>query len=172
MSCGGVEDFNLRRFLQHQLRVRAPALCASTSLRLLAPTKSGLRNPTLRDCKTQLAWRISRIKYHFHYTTLLLIQPLSICSLAPTMHLSTVLNQFVSLPCFSHVWVVLLLIVCNWVRSQGAEKFPCIQFCPNTFCSCLNAVIESWCGCLQGLSWHLQRITLQSLPQFPCDEEL
>ena len=46
--------------------------------------------------------KICRINYHFHYTTLLLIQPLSICSLAPPMHLSTVLNQFVSSPSCPH----------------------------------------------------------------------
>ena len=58
MSCGGVEDFNLHRFLQHQLTIRAPALCTRPNLRLLDPTKRRLRNPTLRDCKTQLACRI------------------------------------------------------------------------------------------------------------------
>ena len=54
----------------------------------------GLQGPT--------RMKICRIKYHFHYTTLLLIQPLSICSLAPTMHLSTFLNQFMSSPNFPH----------------------------------------------------------------------
>ena len=50
-----MEDFNLRRFLQHQLRVTTPTLCTRPSLYLLDPTKRSLRNPTLKDCKAQLA---------------------------------------------------------------------------------------------------------------------
>ena len=53
--CGRLQSSQI---YQHQLTIRAPALCTRPSMRLLAPTKSGLRNPTLRVRKTQLACRI------------------------------------------------------------------------------------------------------------------
>ena len=53
-----VEDLYLRKFSQHQLIIRAPALCTRPSLCLLVPTKGGLRNPTLKGGKLQLAGRM------------------------------------------------------------------------------------------------------------------
>ena len=55
--CGRLQSSQI---YQHQLTIRAPTLCTRPNLRLLAPTKSGLRNPTLRVRKTQLACRIEK----------------------------------------------------------------------------------------------------------------
>ena len=64
--CGRLQSSQI---YQHQLKIRAPALCASTSLRLLDPTKRGLRNPTLTDCKAKLAWRLRYYCYYVPLTT-------------------------------------------------------------------------------------------------------
>ena len=55
LACGDVEDFNLRRSFQFQLKTRDPTLILDPASVLLDPTKRGLRNPTLRVCETQLA---------------------------------------------------------------------------------------------------------------------
>ena len=52
-----MEDFNLHRSFQFQLKTRDPTLIQDPTCVLLDPTKRGLRNPTLRVCKTQLARR-------------------------------------------------------------------------------------------------------------------
>ena len=52
LACGDVEDFNL---LRSPTEIRDPTLLLDPASVLLDPTKRGLRNPTLRVCKTQLA---------------------------------------------------------------------------------------------------------------------
>ena len=125
MSCGDVEDFNLHRFLQHQLRVRAPALCASTSLCLLDPIKSGLRNPTLRSARPSLHEEC-RIECHCYCS------PPTVCpSHLQSAHTLSIIPQATTATSAQPIICPSRYTTCPWNNHLLTHSTTCLQsHCP------------------------------------------